>query len=414
MSRTTLLRGGRTADGAGLDVLVVDGTVVEVGDGRPLPDAGAEITELDGDLLVGAFADPHVHLDKALTAAGARNADGTLTGAMTGYRALLDAPTPDVVRRVTTALGLLLAAGVTAVRAHTGCGRLAGTRFVEILADVRARTAGLLDLQIVAHLGGPAPGEGWDRHRQILHEALEAGADLVGGNPSHEERPEEALDALLQVALDHRAGVDLHLDETTDPDVVLLRRLVATAPPEMPVTASHCVSLGSLPAADSAALAADLAHRGIGVVTLPATNLYLQGRGAGTRPRGLPPLDVLLGAGVELAAGSDNLQDPFNPVGSADPLTTAQLLVLAGHLDPAVARDLVGPAARRLMVAPAVGPVVGSAADLVALRGVPGTDAWVGPVRRRVWRSGTLVADSAAGQGTAATAADVLRRGELP
>ena len=52
-------------------------------------------------------------------------------------------------------------------------------------------------------------------------------------------------------------------------------------------------------------------------------------------PAALTAVRALRGAGVNVAAGADNLQDPFNPVGRGDPLETAALMVMAGHLLPA-------------------------------------------------------------------------------
>ena len=66
------------------------------------------------------------------------------------------------------------------------------------------------------------------------------------------------------------------------------------------------------------AIAEAVAAAGIAVVALPATNLFLQGRDhQQAMPRGLTAVRALLEAGVVVAAGADNLQDPFNPLGRA-------------------------------------------------------------------------------------------------
>ena len=136
-----------------------------------------------------------------------------------------------------------------------------------------------------------------------------------------------------------------------------------------PVTASHCVSLGSLPSADQARIAADLARTGIGIVTNPATNLYLQGRGVdASTPRGLTAIAALREADVPVAAGQDNVQDPFNPLGRADPFEIAGLMVLAGHLTVDDAYTAVSGAARTVLGIPDVRIAPGCAADLLAVR----------------------------------------------
>ena len=50
-----------------------------------------------------------------------------------------------------------------------------------------------------------------------------------------------------------------------------------------------------------------------------------------------------------MAGGADNLQDPFNTVGRGDPMETAALLVMAGHLLPADAYHAVSAASRLAM-----------------------------------------------------------------
>ena len=59
------------------------------------------------------------------------------------------------------------------------------------------------------------------------------------------------------------------------------------------------------------------------MIANPDTNLYLQGRAPTATPRGLTAVHALLDAGVNVAAGSDNLQDLFNPLGKGDPLEAA-------------------------------------------------------------------------------------------
>jgi hypothetical protein len=77
------------------------------------------------------------------------------------------------------------------------------------------------------------------------------------------------------------------------------------------------------------------------VAALPATNLYLQGRNAGTPDRrGITRLHELTARGVEVVIGTDNVRDAFCPVGRHDPLHSLSLAVLAGHLDPPFGRHL--------------------------------------------------------------------------
>ena len=62
-----LLRGGRLADGRLVDVEVADGRIAAVVEAVAGPAPEGSVEELAGWLLVPALAEPHAHLDKALT-----------------------------------------------------------------------------------------------------------------------------------------------------------------------------------------------------------------------------------------------------------------------------------------------------------------------------------------------------------
>ena len=57
-----------------------------------------------------------------------------------------------------------------------------------------------------------------------------------------------------------------------------------------------------------------------------------------------------------MCAGADNLQDPFNPVGRGDPLETAALMVMVGHLLPGDAYRTVSDGVRQALGLPAPAP----------------------------------------------------------
>ena len=78
-------------------------------------------------------------------------------------------------------------------------------------------------------------------------------------------------------------------------------------------------------------------------------------------------MEVLRTAGVVVGAGGDNLQDPFNPLGTGDPLETAALCVWAAHVPVDDAIDLVTVGAS-ICTGRSHAIRVGESADLVALR----------------------------------------------
>ena len=286
-----VLRRVSFADGTTGDVRLSDGRIDAVGDVGQRPDDIEH--DLAGHLLLSAAVEPHAHLDKAFLAERVANPSGDLLGAieaMLAAEALLDVD--DIIERAERAARLMARNGFRAVRTHADTTLENGLRSVEALAEVRRRVADVIDVEIVALCSWPITGTAGADQRALLRDALGAGADLVGGCPHLEESgTRDATDTFLGIATDHGVGVDLHTDETLDENVDGLADLAAhvtTSGFELPVTASHCVSLGMQSPARQRETADAVAAAGIAVVALPATNLYLLGRGhPQATPRGL-------------------------------------------------------------------------------------------------------------------------------
>ncbi|MEL6986006.1 MAG: amidohydrolase family protein, partial [Actinomycetota bacterium] len=265
--------------------------------------------------------------------------------------------------------------------------------------EAAARFDGLLDLQTVALTSSPMAGPDGAENRAALAAALEAGVDLVGGCPHLDPDGPGLIENAIRAATEAGVGIDLHVDEMLDPSVLTLRdlaRQVLDSGFDGLVAASHCVTLGMQPAEVQAEVSALVAEAGISIFPLPQTNLFLQGRDHPTAtPRGLTAVAALTEAGALVAAGADNVQDPFNLVGRSDPLETAALMVMAGHQRPEAAYDLVSNNVRRAIGLDPVTMEPGSPADLVAIDApsIRGAIADA-PMSRRVFRRGRLVASA--------------------
>jgi cytosine deaminase len=397
-----VLRNGRLPDGRVVDVHIEAGRIFAVEDSGPEPPEGASSEDLAGWLLLPALAEPHAHLDKALTSERVPNPTGDLMGAIDAWLSAAAAGMfthEDTVERATAAMKLLLVHGVTAVRSHVNVAEEIGTSAVEAVVEARDRMAGLIDVEIVALTATPMTGPEGAGNRAALLQALDMGADLVGGCPHLDPDGPELIRNALTVAADAGVGIDLHVDEMLDPTVLTLRELarqVTATGFEHGVTASHCVTLGMQEPDVQRQVAEEVGAAGISVVPLPQTNLYLQGRDhPRATPRGLAPIQVLVDAGVLVAAGADNVQDPFNLVGRSDPLETAALLVMAGHLLPDDAFRLVSNDVRETLGMERVSIQIGSPADLLAIDApsIRGAIADA-PMSRRVFRQGRLVASA--------------------
>jgi cytosine/creatinine deaminase len=377
------------------DVLIVDGVIAEVA--PSIATAADETLDLAGYLLSPSAVEPHAHLDKAFLAEEVPNPGGDLMGAieaMWAHRSLLGVE--HIVERAERAARLMARNGYRFVRTHADLTTEHGLRSVEALAEVRRRVGDLIGVEIVALCDWPVVGTAGADQRALLHDALDAGADLVGGCPHLEDggNTRGATEVFLQIASDHGVGVDLHTDETLDPDVlglVDLAELVLAGFPH-PVTASHCVSLGMQDAPRQSEIAELVAAAGISVIALPHTNLFLQGRGRAPMPRGLTAVAALRAAGANVAAGADNLQDPFNPVGRACPFETAGLMIMTSHLLPDEAWAAVTENSAGATGARTVTIVPGSPADILAVRASTLREAIAfGPADRLVWHDGRQI-----------------------
>jgi cytosine/creatinine deaminase len=368
------LVGAVDAGGERVDVECAGGTIVAVRRGDRMTTALNTKIDLRGMVLLPALVEPHTHIDKAYTADLYPNPGTDFDGAIiASARSFTEATLQDIAARARRALLAFAAKGCLSVRTHVVVGTFFGMKAVQAVTGVVAELTGLVDVQVVAHITPPVSGPAGRENRALLRDAIAMGATHVGGNPYWSDDPVHETYACLEEAATAGIGVDLHTDETLDPScltvLVLADAVKRTGFPHS-VVASHCVSLGVQPPDTQRRAAEALAEAGVSVISLPQTNLYLQARDAEeAKPRGLTALAALHRAGVKVAAGGDNLQDPFNPMGRADPLEAASLFVSAGQLAPSMAFDAVAATARSVCGWPQVALEVGCPADLVAVPG---------------------------------------------
>jgi cytosine deaminase len=200
--------------------------------------------------------------------------------------------------------------------------------------DLRDAYRDLVGLQLVAFpQEGIFKSPGTDR---LLRQALDAGADLLGGVPYNDQNPQEHIDSLFSLAEEYDVDLDLHVDFSDDPAD---RTILAVADQTLArgwkgrVTVGHLTSLGAIPADEATHIVGRIRDAGIHVITLPATDLYLNGRAVqALPPRGLTPVRRLLDAGVNVCLSSNNVRNAFTPFGRAHPLEIALILGYAGHM----------------------------------------------------------------------------------
>ena len=319
------------------DVRIADGLFEQI---APCvqPAEGEEVIDAQGGLMLPPFVEPHLHLDACLTAGTPRwNESGTLFEGIqifSEYKPQLTAD--DVVERATRALRLLASHGVQYVRGHVDVSDPHLTA-LEPLLQLREDVADFIDVQLVAF-----PQEGilsFPHGEDLLRQAAKMGVDAIGGCPHIESNRgygAESVRILMDVAEDHGLLVDVHCDEIDDPDsrnLEVLATLALERNMGERVTASHTTAMGSYPDAYANKLISLLARSGLSIISNPLVNMHLGGR-FDTYPkrRGLTRVKELDEAGVNVAFGEDDLQDPWHPMADGNMIDPVFMGVYAAQL----------------------------------------------------------------------------------
>lgn len=308
---------------AATELIVEDGKITEIG--TNLSKCEEEI-DLDGKLVIPPYVDPHLHLDYVYTLSelGQEGAgSGTLFEAIELWPKFKKTLTVESVKKLAMkGIKDEVSQGVQHIRTHID---VTDPNFTALKAmlEMKEDLKDTLEIQIVAF-----PQQGMYTYkggRDLVEEALKMGADVVGGIPHYEparEFGEKSIHDIVDLGLKYDKLIDVHCDETDDPNsrfVELLNALVLMEDFGTKTTASHTCSFGS--ADDSYAFRMiDLFKKSkMNFISLPTENAYLQGR-QGTYPkrRGLTRVKEFMENGINVAFGQDSINDPWYPMGNGN------------------------------------------------------------------------------------------------
>jgi cytosine/creatinine deaminase len=368
-------------------VLIEDERIRSITPERPRGEQTA--VDAEGNLALPGLINVHMHPDKAGLAEAISNRSGTITEAR---RRVLEAKPSltreEVKQRAQKTILKGVQNGMTAARCHVDVDPSIGLRGMEAILELKEDLREMVDLQVVAF-----PQEGITESPgtyELMEEALRMGADIVGGHLSIARDFDEHAARVFELASRFDRDVDVHVDFDIDRDYGKLTRhedgvlypdqlgVVALAEATVRwgfqgrVSASHLCGLSAVPPESAANVVALLAKAGVAVVALPPCNLYIHGR-ADTHNvrRGVTPVRALQKAGVTVAFGTDNIRDPFNPLGNPNMIHNAILTAYACHMASAedfertIAMCTVIPA--KIMKRPHYGLEPGNYADIVIL-----------------------------------------------
>ncbi len=302
------------------------------------PENGEEIVDCDGQMALPPFIESHVHLDTCMTAGKpAWNISGTLFEGIQRweeYKPLLTRQ--DVRERVNKVIRMQALNGVQYVRTHIDINDPKLTA-LEAILELREEVRDYIDIQIVAF---PQYGIlSYPKGAQLLEEALKMGADAAGAIPHFEftrEYSVESLNICFDLAQKYNKLIDVHCDEIDDEASRGLETLAARAYEtgmKDRVTASHTTAMHSYNNAYVVRLMRLLKMSGINFVANPCVNVHLGGR-VDTYPkrRSMTRVKELTAEGINVSFGSDDIFDPWNPLGNSNMRDAVFMGLYTGHM----------------------------------------------------------------------------------
>ncbi|MGN9793032.1 amidohydrolase family protein [Streptomyces sp. OZ13] len=369
-----------------VDLTVVDGRI----SGGSAP-SGAQVIDGGGRIALPSLVDAHIHPDKTSWGGPwvSRRPANTIADFVVQDVELFNSQSRSIGERAYGLMAHAVTRGTRAMRAHADVAPAYGLAGLEGIAAARERLKHALDVQIVAfpqHGVARTPGTA-----TLLEEAARSGAaDFIGGiDPiSFDHALKEQLDLVFGLADRYGVGVDIHLHDTDDKGVTVLRGIIErtrTLSLQGRVTVSHVFCLPGLPDAELASLAEELGDLDISLTTVaPSRDLVL-------------PIARLREHGVKVGLGSDGVRDAWSPFGNADMMHRAHILgwVTDMRLDEELSScyDAATHGGSDVMGLARAGLTPGSPADFVLVQGecVPQVVVDM-PQRDMVVHGGTVVA----------------------
>ena len=354
-----------------VNIAIQNGKITAIGE--DVSGDSEQVIDAHGGLVTESFVNGHLHLDKVYTlkmagedALKAYTGEG-MGGAMTGIERAADFKASYdqswIIPNVRKACDLAIKYGNTHIRAFADVDTKARLEGVNALLKMREEYKDRLELQVVAF-----PQDGIAREpgaKDLVRQALELGADVVGGIPWIEftkEDEQDHVNAMCDLAKEFDKPISMLLDDVGDAEERTLEMLCKRTI-EMGwqgrVTAQHCRAMELFPENYFRKLVSLLKTARIGVVSDPHTG-----------PLAARVKD-LLAAGVSVALGQDDIQDAYYPFGENNML---QIAFLASHLlgmrtceDMDLLYDMITTTAAKVLGIDGHELIVGGNADLVVL-----------------------------------------------
>ncbi|WP_313090927.1 amidohydrolase [Chryseobacterium flavum] len=293
-----------------------NGKIIKIGPN--IPDSKA--TDARGLLMLPAFKDMHIHLDK--TFYGDKwQAVRKRTGGVKGMIALEQKMLPEMLKNSTfkaeKMIELLQSKGTSFARSHVNIEPTSKLQSLKNLQKALENKKNSFGAELVAF---PQHGVFYTDSVPYLKEAAKMDIDFIGGvDPFNVDgNIEKVMDFTVQLALDHHKGIDIHLHETGDSGLktveYLIRKVNENPSLKGKTYLSHCFILAKLEEVKQEEIAEKLAEAQIGIVsTIPFGRMVM-------------PIPVLYKHNVTVLTGNDSIVDHWNTFGTGSVLQKANLM----------------------------------------------------------------------------------------
>lgn len=279
----------------------------------------AKAVDAKGFLMLPAFKDMHIHLDK--TFYGDKwQAVRKRKGGVKGMIALEEQIMPEILKNSTykaeKMIELIQSKGTAFARSHVNIeptSKLDSLKNLQKALDNKKKSFGA---EIVAF---PQHGVFYKNSVPYLKEAAQMNIDFIGGVDPYtiDGAIEKTIDFTVQLALDYQKGIDIHLHETGESGLKTVEYLIDKVNENPSLKGktffSHCFILGKLDKIKQEKIAEKLGNAQVGIAsTIPIGNLIM-------------PLPTLQKYNVTVYTGNDSIIDHWNTYGTGSVLEKANL-----------------------------------------------------------------------------------------
>jgi len=333
-----------------------------------------QVIDAEGKLVTPTFINPHMHLDKVYTALEGRESNyETLEESIKIMHDLKRTYTvEDVKKRAVRAIKECVSYGTTKIRTSVDIDNISGLIGLKGVLAAKKVCQDICDIQIVAFpQEGIFNNEGTEK---LLWEAMEEGADLIGGMPAAEwtdKYSKKHVDLIFEIAKEYDVDIDMHMDQTKD---IFARSLEYTAMRTLEenyqgrVTGGHCTSISYQNDAHAKKVMELMKEVDFNVCTNPQV-LAIMGIDSEPRTRGVTRIREMVEIGINVGTAQDTICDGFHIFGTGDPLDYGLLCAYVAQYNTPkdikkVFKMITSNSAKILRVVDNYGIEVGKPADL--------------------------------------------------